>query len=143
MAFDDAFDAVVFFDALHHAVDERAAVGAAYRALRPGGVCVTAEPGRGHAGAADSVAAVRRFGVTERDMPPARVIAAGRAAGFRRFRVYPHGSHLGQFTYNYAGGSLRPLVGRWPWLGRLGSFCWVVRLLLTGKWHSGLVVMGK
>jgi hypothetical protein len=32
---------------------------------------------------------MRTFGVTERDMPPRLIIAAGRAAGFREFEVFP------------------------------------------------------
>src|SRR5947208_2228216 len=35
LPFDGEFDAVVFFDSLHHSVDEQAAVSAAYRALKP------------------------------------------------------------------------------------------------------------
>ena len=35
--FDAEFDVVVFFDSLHHAVDEELALGRAYRALVPGG----------------------------------------------------------------------------------------------------------
>src|SRR5262249_7534861 len=48
LAFESAFDAVIFFDSPHHAVDELAALRSAYRALRPGDVCVAPEPGRGH-----------------------------------------------------------------------------------------------
>src|SRR5262249_36068785 len=45
----EEFDCAVFFEALHHAVDERAALRAVYAALKPGGRCITSEPGRGHA----------------------------------------------------------------------------------------------
>jgi SAM-dependent methyltransferase len=53
LAFAAEFDGVVFFDALHHAVDERAALAFAWHALKPGGICVTSEPGVGHANSAD------------------------------------------------------------------------------------------
>ena len=81
-----AFDAVLFYDALHHAEDERAALLAAFAALKPDGVCLTVEPGEGHAAVSEH--AVRTFGVTEKDMPPHHIIAIGRAVGFREFRVY-------------------------------------------------------
>src|SRR5260370_42285195 len=66
LSFADEFDAAVFFDALHHAVDEALAIRKAFQALRPGGRCVTSEPGEGHHAAATSRAAVERFGVTEK-----------------------------------------------------------------------------
>ena len=88
LAFHDEFDAAVFYDALHHAADEGQALQAAWRALKPGGMCITAEPGAEHGNDAGAHAAVARFGVTEKSMPPSRIIAAGRAAGFRSFEVY-------------------------------------------------------
>lgn len=86
MDYRDEFDAALFYDALHHAEDERAALAAVYAALRPGGVCVTVEPGEGHAAASAEVAAA--LGVTEKDMPPHHVIGLGRAVGFTDFRVH-------------------------------------------------------
>jgi SAM-dependent methyltransferase len=83
---DDEFDAALFYDALHHAEDERLALAGVHRALRPGGVCITVEPGAGHAANAQAVA--ERFGVTEKDMPPRHIMAIGRDVGFREFRVY-------------------------------------------------------
>jgi SAM-dependent methyltransferase len=90
LPYEGEFDAVVFYDALHHAVDEALAVAQAYRALVPGGRCLTSEPGEGHADNPLTRAAVHRFGVTEKDMPPGRVVELGRRAGFRTFRAYPH-----------------------------------------------------
>lgn len=82
------FDAAVFYDALHHAEDEGQALAAVWRSLRPGGRCITAEPGARHDTDAGAQAAVARFGVTEKSMPPFRIIAAGRRAGFGSFDVY-------------------------------------------------------
>ena len=45
--FENCFDNAVFFDSLHHSVDERQALESVYRALRPGGVSVPAEARRG------------------------------------------------------------------------------------------------
>jgi SAM-dependent methyltransferase len=86
LPFDSEFDAALFYDALHHAEDERQALAGVFRALRPDGICLTVEPGTGHARAA--VAVAQRFGVTEKDMPPARVVSLGRECGFRAFRIY-------------------------------------------------------
>src|SRR5262249_27796549 len=55
IAFLDEFDAVVFFDALHHSLDEGKALAAAFRALKSPGICITSEPGRGHAAQAGAV----------------------------------------------------------------------------------------
>ena len=63
------FRVALIYDALHHAIDPAAVVHNVYRALRPGGVFITAEPGAGHSQTEDSLNAIRRFGTTERDMP--------------------------------------------------------------------------
>lgn len=88
--FVERFEIAVFFDALHHCPDEEPALAAAYRALVPGGVCVTSEPGAGHQRSPAAREAVERFGVTERDMPPARIVRAARRAGFRGAAVHAH-----------------------------------------------------
>ena len=89
LAFKEEFDCATFYDALHHAEDERPAIASVYRALKVGGVCVTLEPGEGHAAHPSSLEVAQKFGVTERDMPPHLIMAAGRAAGFREFEVFP------------------------------------------------------
>ena len=88
LAIHGKFDIAVFYDALHHAENEEQALAAAYRALKPGGVCLTAEPGANHGADAGARAAVARFGVTEKSMPPQRVLEVGRRTGFRVFEVY-------------------------------------------------------
>ena len=86
---ENCFDNAVFFDSLHHSVDERLTLESVYRALRPGGVCVTREPGVGHADAKASLDAVEAFGVTERDMPPTLIAKHAFEIGFRQVNVYP------------------------------------------------------
>ena len=103
MGFDGEFDCVVFFDSLHHCVDEQAALHMAWKALKPGGTCITSEPGRGHSKTPESVRVVKKFDVNERDMPPGRIISAGKKAGFRKFKVYPHASHLCSAIYGDVG----------------------------------------
>lgn len=90
--FSSEFDCAVFYDSLHHAENECSAIASVYRALKPGGVCLTLEPGEGHAVQPTSLDAMKKFGVTEKDMPPSLIIEAGRAAGFREFDIFsrPH-----------------------------------------------------
>src|SRR5262249_33744682 len=59
-----------------------------FTALKPGGVCLTVEPGEGHATSEPTRKYVESYGVTEKDMPPRRIIAVAREVGFRSFRVY-------------------------------------------------------
>lgn len=88
MTFASEFDAAVFYDCLHHSEDTTSALSSAYRALKPGGLCLTFEPGRGHSTSAGSKEAVRQWGVTEKDMPPRTVIKIGKQVGFRSHSVY-------------------------------------------------------
>jgi SAM-dependent methyltransferase len=83
---DGQFDCAVFYDSLHHAVDERAALASVYRALRPGGILITHEPGAGHSRSPDSIRAMELYGVTEKDMPPAHIRDLCREIGFSGFR---------------------------------------------------------
>lgn len=101
--FTDEFDIVVFYDCLHHAEDEVAALRNAHRALRAGGVCITLEPGKGHKDSEDSLRAMHEFGTTERDMPPSTIIAAAKSAGFTSHAVYERPLEPALIT-----------SGRWP-----------------------------
>ncbi|MBY0457874.1 MAG: class I SAM-dependent methyltransferase [Gemmataceae bacterium] len=166
--FRDEFDAVVFFDSLHHAEDEGLAVAKAFAALKPGGVFLAEEPGAGHASAAETQAAVAQYGVTEKDMPPARVIELGRAAGFTGFRVFPHPDELAAEVYSKRAGVVADpfaetdpaqAAAEAPSLAR--RLAWLVRRVLRGRqppppWHlpgvehlilgvrsNGLVLMRK
>lgn len=89
MDYSEVFDCVVFFDSLHHADDEFSAINSAYKALRPGGVLITHEPGEGHSTSVHSIEAMRLYGVNERDMPPELIINHGKAIGFESVSVYP------------------------------------------------------
>jgi hypothetical protein len=57
-----------------------------YRALRPGGIVITHEPGAGHSKSPDSIRAMELYGVTEKDMPPAHIRDLCREIGFSSFR---------------------------------------------------------
>ncbi|MCI0638205.1 MAG: class I SAM-dependent methyltransferase [Gemmataceae bacterium] len=117
--FAGAYDAVVFYDSLHHAEDENRALAGAFRALKAGGVCLTCEPGDGHARAAQEIA--QRYGVTEKDMPPWHIMEIARTLGFRAAAVverpqatarcqYPKRGFAG---WRWAKSVLRPLFFGW------------------------------
>jgi SAM-dependent methyltransferase len=138
LPYENAYDCAVFFDSLHHAVAEDAAIAAVYRALMPGGVCVASEPGRGHARSSQSVEAVRRFQVTEKDMPPATIIRLGKRAGFRSFQVFPHQRHLSGVLYQ-PGPGWRRLIRAVPGLSHLT----LLFVAAVYKHFNGIVVMTK
>jgi SAM-dependent methyltransferase len=138
LEFESAFDAVIFFDSLHHALDETAALRCAYRALRPGGLCIALEPGRGHHRKSDETEAA--FGVTDKDMPPSYIRRLGRQVGFRRCRMFPAPQHLGKALY-----ATERLAG-WP--RRLLAVPPLRHLVVFGiqlwkGWYCGIAVLQK
>ena len=70
LTFSEIFDCAVFYDSLHHATDEKSALETVHRALRPGGVLITHEPGAGHSKSPDSLRAMELYGVTEKTWRP-------------------------------------------------------------------------
>jgi SAM-dependent methyltransferase len=128
LAFDSEFDAVVFFDSLHHALDETAALRSAYRALKTGGLVVALEPGRGHQRVSRAIDAA--FDVTDRDMPPSRVCRVGRRVGFARCRTLPAPQHLGKALYTRRRyGPLRYLLAP--------------AIVLWRRWYCGIAILHK
>lgn len=88
MKFESEFDAAVFYDSLHHAVDPLLALQKVYQALKPNGTLITVEPGKGHSTSDSSKRAVEEFGVTENDMPPSLIIEFGKKVGFKHFEIF-------------------------------------------------------
>jgi SAM-dependent methyltransferase len=137
LKFDNKFDVVVFFDCLHHAVDEVSALRSAYRALKPGGICITSEPGLGHE--RRSAAVMAEFGVTERDMHPAKIIRGAKKVGFKGFSVHPHAYYLYIALYRQQGrGKLGKLLSL-PGMRTLAGLCTV----LFSRHQAGIVVLKK
>jgi SAM-dependent methyltransferase len=135
--YQDEFDAVIFYESLHHSLDEQKAVRCAYRALRPGGVLIASETGVGHEAAWREVA--ERYDVTEKDMPPKRILKLGAAAGFRRRLVYPRGDHLGRLLYGKPVSAWKAAATSvWPL-----KYLAVLFKMMFGKRNFGLVVMYK
>jgi 2-polyprenyl-3-methyl-5-hydroxy-6-metoxy-1,4-benzoquinol methylase len=134
------FDATVFFDALHHSDNELGPLRTAWLALRAGGICITCEPGTGHAGSTSSIHARSTFGVNERDMTPTQVMAAGREVGFAVKSVYPHP----QEVYRSAYAQRTNVTLRDRLLStRIGYVIRVLRTVTIQKRHWGIVVLTK
>ena len=139
LPFEKEFDAVVFFDSLHHVLDERQALAGAWRALKDGGICIALEPGHGHQRRSREV--IERFGVTEKDMPPIHVGRLGRAVGFRRWDYYPAIDKMGKALYapdRFGGRWLQRLL-RWRWLRYGVAFA----AMILSKRHTGITVLTK
>src|SRR6266508_1253574 len=81
------FRKAVCLNAIHHVPNPAAAVRELARVLTDDGVALFSEPGRGHAQAAVSTAAMRDFGVLEQDVLIADFARACREAGFRDVRI--------------------------------------------------------
>ena len=111
---------LVFSDSvIEHVPDPAATVERLARALKPGGTLITHEPGEGHATQPDSLEAVRRYGVTERDMPPRHIVRVARQIGFRGARCYPLPDDIFRASY------LSPRAARFPGAaGRAGPTTW-------------------
>ncbi len=88
------FDVAIFIDSLHHTDDVRKTLEAVRTVMKPGGICIICEPGKGHSTAPDAIAAVEKYGVTEQDMPPSLVRKLAKEAGWARVEVYAHPSLL-------------------------------------------------
>lgn len=81
------FQKAVCLSAIHHVPDIPAALRELARVLTADGVVLFSEPGRGHAEAAVSTAAMRDFGVLEQDILIRDFARACRDAGFQDVRV--------------------------------------------------------
>jgi SAM-dependent methyltransferase len=137
LSFENEFDIAIFFDCLHHSLDEEKALNSAYRALKPGGICVTSEPGLGHA--RRSKAVMEQFGTTERDMHPGRIIKAGKKSGFKRIGVHPHATDLYISLYRmHHGGRVSKILGI-PGLRSLAALF----SILVYRHVAGIVVLQK
>ena len=139
----NAFDIAVFYDALHHAVDEEAALRMAYQALKPNGICITSEPGRGHATSPHSLQAIAKYNVTEKDMPPSKIIAVARAVGFRKHQIYPHAFDLSRLVYQNEGRLLKWLPRRLGPIHKLATTLHFYLTVLRCRRRGGIVVLHK
>jgi hypothetical protein len=134
----------VFFDSLHHAIDERMALRMVHQALRPGGVCVTSEPGTGHAASDVARTARETYSVTEKDMPPRHIVALAKEAGFSSFRTFPHAHQVKWAVYSDQAGRLLGAWGRrFDCLRKLATVVSTANIRFRGEWDNAIVVMVK
>ena len=134
----DEFDAVVFCGSLHHAEDELAAIGCAYRALKPNGLFLSLEPGKGHEKRSRHV--IEAYDVGDRDMPPSLQVARGREVGFRHFEVHVHPAQARRLLH----GEASELPGP-SWLWRVPGLRLIALVFLAAwlKRNNGAVLMRK
>ncbi|MFX0095957.1 MAG: class I SAM-dependent methyltransferase [Candidatus Hodarchaeota archaeon] len=132
----ETFECAVFFDSLHHAEDEYAAIASVYDLLKEGGVCVASEPGVGHSVSEAAINAVNRFNVTEKDMPPKYVIKMAREIGFRKFDVFPHADLI---AHNFHIPIGVPIAVRNKAIFKIVN---LIRMFLSRK-NSGVLLMYK
>jgi len=83
------FQKAVCLSAIHHVPDISKAICEVARVLGDDGVALFSEPGRGHADAPVSAAAVRDYGVLEQDILVGPFLSRCRAAGFEYVTVKP------------------------------------------------------
>lgn len=84
--FPPEFDAVLVYDTLHHTQHEDAVLQNCFRALKPGGKLVLAEPGFLHGRRAQSV--TEELGVTERGFDPRALKQTLARVGFHDIRHF-------------------------------------------------------
>jgi len=84
-----AFTKAICLNAFHHLPNRMSALAEIARVLTPDGMVLFAEPGAAHASMPESVAAMRDFGVLERDVVISDVMQNCLDAGFADVRVNP------------------------------------------------------
>jgi len=137
MNYKNEFDCVLFYDALHHAVDEALALRMAFQALKPGGSCVTSEPGEGHTHSPEALEAVEKFNVTEKDMPAEKIIEIGKKIGFNKFRIYPNAVFVGMTLFDE---STKPVFRFLYSFSILKYFALFLKLIFSKDYQNILVM---
>ncbi|MFH1369558.1 MAG: class I SAM-dependent methyltransferase [Elusimicrobiota bacterium] len=139
MRFDSEFDCAVFYDSLHHAVNEETALKMVYKALKPGGICVAVEPGKNHDKNSISQNAVNKYGVTEKAMHPGKVVKLSKKIGFSGYKIFPRIIHIGKAIYDRPDRPALKLIFK---LGILRSLAAIYIILFRKKSH-GITLLVK
>jgi SAM-dependent methyltransferase len=142
LPFENEFDAAIFYDSLHHCEDEETALRMVYRALKPGGILITHEPGEGHSINPHSIRAMQLYGVNERDMPPWLIMKAGRKAGFRESSVLPMPATLHEIFYRVDAAARKGRLGILRRL-KLAQPLRIFRMGLHARKLGSIVVLRK
>ena len=88
ISFENRFDRVLSYDALHHCPDELEVLKNAFRALKPGGRILLVEPNKKHAYDAKAQAAAKRFGILEKGYSPSYLKKEMTKIGFKNITRY-------------------------------------------------------
>ncbi|MCK5707730.1 MAG: class I SAM-dependent methyltransferase [Candidatus Aureabacteria bacterium] len=126
---DNSVDAVICYAALHHVPNWQQVLSEVHRVLRPGGVFVMQEPGRGHSKRGESIMQMEQFGVLEQELPPRLLVRACREAGFTRTIVRPVAELSHDLTRIFPP---EPFTGKAP---RVFMVKWLRRVLITMVEH--------
>lgn len=140
MDFRNEFDCAVFYDSLHHSDDELQALQKVYQALKPGGLCLTVEPGKGHHKTESAKTAMLKWDVNEKSMPPPRIVKLAKQCGFMSWETYHRPRRLHEVLWGNPSGS--PLMNellKWKFMKTLGA---ILFLLMWRRWE-GIVVLRK
>jgi 2-polyprenyl-3-methyl-5-hydroxy-6-metoxy-1,4-benzoquinol methylase len=81
-------DIVIFYDALHHCLDDEKAMQAAYAYLKPNGILILAEPNAIHTENEGAKTAVDKYGVTERGIIIKNISSYLKSIGFESVMRY-------------------------------------------------------
>jgi len=92
-----AFNKAICLSAIHHVPDIPTALREIARVLTDDGVAFFSEPGRGHADAPGSTAAMRDFGVLEQDILVEDFAGWCADAGFKEVRIKPMSYAIPEF----------------------------------------------
>lgn len=138
ISYSEGFDVAVFFDSLHHAESELDALSAAYRALRPGGLLIACEPGKGHSISPSSIEAVKKYGVNEKDMPPKLLKKFLKEAGFSQIRTYAYPAISHRALYKERAGIMGKIRNSAPIRGLTAGY-----LATIARSNHGIVTARK
>ncbi len=138
MPYENEFDVAIFFDSLHHSEDEQDGLKAAYKALKPGGKIIICEPGLGHSKTAQSINAVKTYGVNERDMPPKLSRKALKQSNFKNLKTYAYPAMVHRALYSSGAGKTKILRSN-DWFRALTV---AIFATIAKPWH-GIVTATK
>jgi ubiquinone/menaquinone biosynthesis C-methylase UbiE len=140
MNYSNEFDCAVFYGSLHHAEDEQAALQNTFNALKPNGILIVFEPGKGHSKAKETIETMEKFDVIDKDMPPTYLVNLAKTIGFKNYEIHPQLSQMFKMVYtrpNKRG--IYDLIFNLPFTRAIGSFF----MLFFYKYRSGLVILKK
>lgn len=103
------FDAVIAYDALHHAEEEEEVIQNVFNCLRSNGIFITMEPGVGHSRTPESIEATAKYGTTEKDMDFEHQKGLMQRSGFASVTQYFRISHLPLEPVSHQEGLVRQL----------------------------------